>query len=636
MQCFHRVMAFLLRQFVTKLLLMLLAISSYAEDLPQVLEKLEPLQEIGALSLSELNQIRPYRTKLSQYSEDLQMRALIVLIEAELYAGNLKLIPSIIAELRSIPSLSNDPAKKLYGDFIEVKLNYRNGLNETVNQAMNQVIAEVKKHELQRLLFDCYLEKAWNYLTFNNLQLTMINVQLANQVRVKYLSKKASVRVNDYYYSQIKWSTAKIHEAMGDYEKAVENLEALMVIDQRVGNSYDSYVSMAFLAMQYRHLKDYDKAELLLNKVVDNMLSHGFEVHYSILLSYIGLANIALDRGQIGTAEMYVERLTKYVDVSSFVGIRLRYKMLLARLYLSTGRYQASLTELDNMNIKTDKTIPSELAIRALGLMAKAYVGLSNYVGAYQASILQRTVSNKNNNIAKVIAAAVAREQYNYEMTALSNSVLRKENDLIAANLNSSQLQVSQAKLRLMMAVLVALIFLVFTVIQFRHRGVLKKMANIDCLTGVLNRRAIFEQGNALIKEDKPLVVVLLDLDHFKSINDKFGHVAGDEVLREVARRARSVASGVGYFGRIGGEEFVFIFPNMDSSTAVEICQDFNQEIKHASYPCSIVVTASVGVAVKDSETDFSNLVEKADQFMYLAKQQGRDCVRCEDQLSVA
>lgn len=636
MQCFHRVVAFLLRWFVTKLLLMLFVTSSHAASLTQVLAKLEPLQEVGALSLTDLQQIRPYRPELSKYPHALQMRALVVLIEAELYAGNLERIPSILAQLRSVPGISKHPDKKLYGDLVEVKLSYRNGLNKAADRAMDKVISQAKNHQLQRILFECYIEKAWNFLTFNDLQSTMKNVQLANQVRVKYLLKESTQRVDDYYYSQIKWSTAKIHEAMGDYKKAAENLEELMIIDQGVGNSYDSYIAMAFLAMQYRHLKDFDKAELLLNRVVENMLGHGFEVHYSILLSYIGLANIALDRGYMTVAESYIKRLQKNVDENSFVNIQLRYKVLLSRFYLANNKYRDALQELKSLNVQTDKTIPSELAVRALGLMAKAYAGIPDYTRAYQTGVVQRQMSNKNNNIAKIISAAVAREQYDYELTVVTNGALRKENELIAANLKSSQLEVSQAQLRLLLAVLVAFIFLVFTVFQFRHRSALKEMANIDGLTGALNRRAIFEYGNALMKENNPLVVVLLDLDHFKSINDEFGHIAGDEVLREVARRARSVASGTGHFGRIGGEEFVFVLPNIDSNRAFEICRDFAQEIKDVRYSFNAVVTASVGVAVKNSETDFSNLVEKADQAMYLAKQQGRDCVRCEDQLGVA
>lgn len=155
--------------------------------------------------------------------------------------------------------------------------------------------------------------------------------------------------------------------------------------------------------------------------------------------------------------------------------------------------------------------------------------------------------------------------------------------------------------------------------------------AATDPLTGVANRRFLFEAGagasRAAARDGRPLSAILLDLDHFKRINDAHGHAAGDAVLREVARRARQLLRERDILGRYGGEEFAAILPGADAALAAAIAERLRERI--ASEPVEgIAVSASLGVAQADPrEPALEGLFRRADAALYEAKRGGRNRV---------
>jgi len=167
-------------------------------------------------------------------------------------------------------------------------------------------------------------------------------------------------------------------------------------------------------------------------------------------------------------------------------------------------------------------------------------------------------------------------------------------------------------------------------------REALRELATHDPLTGLCNRSAIAEKlDNELMRvrrEDSSLGVVMFDLDHFKSINDTYGHPAGDAVLRETARTVRSVIRSYDSAARYGGEEFLVILPGCDKVTAVSHAERLRKAISRTivmTEEQEIQFTASFGVAIagRDWEADFSGLVKAADEALYRAKRAGRNRV---------
>jgi diguanylate cyclase (GGDEF)-like protein len=163
----------------------------------------------------------------------------------------------------------------------------------------------------------------------------------------------------------------------------------------------------------------------------------------------------------------------------------------------------------------------------------------------------------------------------------------------------------------------------------------LQHLAVTDSLTGLLNRGAILATlGNEAVaarKRNVSLCVAIVDLDHFKRINDTLGHLAGDEVLREAARRLASAVRTSDFVGRYGGEEFLVIFRDIQNEFGRERCEAIRQSI--CSLPIrfgrhELSITASIGVAWSRGDIEAEDtLVAIADRALYVAKEKGRNCV---------
>ncbi|PBB21085.1 GGDEF domain-containing protein [Mesorhizobium sp. WSM4313] len=162
----------------------------------------------------------------------------------------------------------------------------------------------------------------------------------------------------------------------------------------------------------------------------------------------------------------------------------------------------------------------------------------------------------------------------------------------------------------------------------------LEQAALTDSLTGMQNRRyfddALREYLHEFRRIDRPVGLMILDLDHFKQVNDTHGHDVGDEVLRAVATCLRGMTRYHDVVARLGGEEFAVVTPNMD----VELLARFAERIRKAVANMSIMsgnvrlkVTTSVGLAVWDHKESAEDFYRRADRQLYEAKKQGRNRV---------
>ena len=159
----------------------------------------------------------------------------------------------------------------------------------------------------------------------------------------------------------------------------------------------------------------------------------------------------------------------------------------------------------------------------------------------------------------------------------------------------------------------------------------LKELNEKDSLTGVFSRRAILDQADELISGTARLSLAVLDLDNFKEINDSYGHSVGDEVLVWVAERMTGCLRTGDAVGRLGGEEFVILFPGAGSEAATRAGERIRRAISDSSIATAagrVRVTASVGIATQRSGDQISStLLGRADQQMYAAKAAGRNRV---------
>lgn len=180
--------------------------------------------------------------------------------------------------------------------------------------------------------------------------------------------------------------------------------------------------------------------------------------------------------------------------------------------------------------------------------------------------------------------------------------------------------------------------FLAGDSIESQYHETVYSMMTKDGLTNVFNKRYLvdviareFERSRT---HKRPFSLVMMDIDFFKKFNDTYGHLAGDEVLQEFARRIAAECTTDQIFGRFGGEEFTLLMFETEKSKAAEFAELIRQKICESPFECSaghLDVAASFGVAGLDAKKHavYTDILEDADQQLYLAKENGRNQVYC-------
>jgi diguanylate cyclase (GGDEF)-like protein len=166
---------------------------------------------------------------------------------------------------------------------------------------------------------------------------------------------------------------------------------------------------------------------------------------------------------------------------------------------------------------------------------------------------------------------------------------------------------------------------------EYRHRTA----AMVDPLTSLANRRSFLQVGNELMKQHAsdpcPTAGLLIDLDHFKSINDRFGHAIGDRVLQVFADAVRANLRSCDLIGRLGGEEFAAVLYNIGSDKALGLAERIRTKFAEAAVEVDgrrVGATVSIGVVInQDGPLDVSEMLAQADQALYHAKERGRNRV---------
>lgn len=172
--------------------------------------------------------------------------------------------------------------------------------------------------------------------------------------------------------------------------------------------------------------------------------------------------------------------------------------------------------------------------------------------------------------------------------------------------------------------------------IEAEYHEEIYRLAIIDGLTDIPNKRYLMEFLNRELarsgRYQRPLSLLVFDIDHFKLINDSYGHLCGDNVLRELAGRLKGVIRAEELFARYGGEEFIMVFPETTINDALVVAERVREMV--AQHPFhfdkeSLPVTISIGVAGTLGEIiDPIELIHRADEQLYAAKNAGRNCVR--------
>lgn len=465
---------------------------------------------------------------------------------------------------------------------------------------------------------------------------------------------------------------AEYRSTMGDQPAALFDLsESARVLERANIDATPARLELQ-RATAYRRMGDFTQAQQALRRYQQAIQAHG---DWTLQYAYLIEKNYqSLDAGRpdesLQSIAQIMALLQKHGRTEQIDGLRLQR----AQAYIALQRYADALADLEKFDASprlNDDKINAALAALARG---QAQAGLHQHDDAVVSYSLAERLLQADDNpryLSWLYQAradsqqalgddAAALADYKRYM-ALSESLqanrsvqqeaLRRMQEKLSAGARENAFllresrnyqQQRDALLRarrwqtgalILGGLLIALLGYVIRE-QTAHSRRLRALADHDALTGVASRRNVLAQGQRAVQQarrsQQPLSLLVLDIDHFKAVNDTYGHPFGDVVLAELANACRSVLRSSDIFGRIGGEEFLVLCPNTPPDGALVLAERLRQAVQGMRFAQApdVRVTTSIGVSAwQRDEASLQAAIARADTALYRAKQNGRNRV---------
>jgi diguanylate cyclase (GGDEF)-like protein len=354
----------------------------------------------------------------------------------------------------------------------------------------------------------------------------------------------------------------------------------------------------------------------------------------------IATGELALSQAQLGQPGQALARNAEAIRALAQVHSPLKLVQLQidrAQLLLQLKRPGEALPLIDLARPVALQSDLLDLRVQFHRVAAGVLAALGSFDSAYQESERGQEAQRRRTDQLVTRQLAAQRGRLESELLTRENSHLKNEAD-------ASQRALEQARraARLQdVAIGLAVLFVLGSAFAlWRQRALLQRiarMAETDPLTGVPNRRHVLELGqrlmNRCVQDGRSYSMLLLDLDGFKQVNDRFGHAAGDAALCAVSRTLRQNLRPDDHLGRYGGEEFAVLLPGADAVEAAAVAERLRAAVAALQpdwAPGASPLTLSGGIAIATAErSDFSQLLVRADQALYRAKNAGRNRIEC-------
>ena len=416
---------------------------------------------------------------------------------------------------------------------------------------------------------------------------------------------------------------AGLYSRVGDYQQARDYFEASLLIQREKGLTRDEVVTRYNLGRVLEKLKDWNAAEHSFNEVLRLSRQIGYVRGEAYALR--GLAQVQNARGNHLDAFSLLDRAAQQQGETT--DEMLRGQILLQRGVALRGlqRPHDSIETLQSaLGVFVTADSVGDIAV-ARAELARALAATGNWKGAYEQHVQYMTAND-----------ALLQRQLDQRYAGLT-AAKDKENALLQQRQSATMHALNQEKraTRLQEAVILLVVALaaVLATLAWRSRRTslaMRTLAMTDELTGVPNRRQVLARLERLLAAGHGCSVLIVDIDHFKSINDKYGHLVGDEILRAVSAALRSVAHEPIELGRLGGEEFLIASPEASEIAARRLAEHLLSRVRSldlARHVPGSHVTISIGLTVAAHGDTVAHLLRRADDALYSAKANGRDCV---------
>lgn len=423
---------------------------------------------------------------------------------------------------------------------------------------------------------------------------------------------------------------ANHYKRVGDTDEALRLLTGLLDGARSRGATFDAAIYVNGLAQVHHQRREWAQALEMFHSAramasaINDRSGQAYAEHG------IGHTLLRLDRP--GEALAHAQSELDLLGDGSDPVQSARASVLKAWALTAVGRVEEALHELDGIDAAVDAAKDDSLRAEWLRARADAQTRAGHWREAYASLTAFREFEARQHQQQLSQQSARLRMQFNREKDAAELKALR------AVNEQGQRLVRIQALTLVLIAALLGIAF-AFGVHKIRQARRLHRLAMLDELTGLPNRRAALarldDELRLARRLGRTLSVLMVDVDHFKHINDTHGHAVGDDVLRHLARTLGATLRARDHLGRLGGEEFLVVLPDTSVGHTERIAERMREAIADTPCPTSagpIDVTISVGVATAQAPDELpATLVERADEALYRAKRLGRNLVAMAD-----
>ena len=430
---------------------------------------------------------------------------------------------------------------------------------------------------------------------------------------------------------------ASLLRYIGDYTQALAFNQEDIDWDSAHGATLDLSVARFLRA---RILLAMGKSEQAIEQLhLARVISVALKDQQGVAFADQALCRAHIERGELNIARDQCRSALQTFTESQSPDMIKSTQLLLARVDFAQKHVERAGATLEAVLDQGGSDIAAHEQMEAYALRAQVNASLQDYPQAYRDlnTYLERYRAANDTESRRQVAALTA--QLESDRAVERNATLQHELALSNERSRVQALQLRWTRIATVVGAGIIGLLSYLLVINRRYRRLLVLQANQDALTGLPNRRFTTERLAAHLHEaaasGHPLTVALLDFDHFKQINDRYGHACGDFVLREFARLSRSVLRAHDTLGRWGGEEFLLILPDCrldDAYRSVERLRKLVEDLRLPGAPPDTRVSMSAGLATQiTARVSPEELVASADAALYDAKSGGRDLARIAD-----
>ncbi|MBW4051180.1 MAG: GGDEF domain-containing protein [Proteobacteria bacterium] len=423
---------------------------------------------------------------------------------------------------------------------------------------------------------------------------------------------------------------------VGDFQQSLTLAQEKIAWDAAHGDAQAVSVSTYLEGEDLNAMREFRAAIAAFERARGISVSLGD--HQGVAFSDIRICQSLIELHQYGPARPRCENAARIFAASRSTDMLKETQEHLAEIALHDGRAQQALGILDHV-LDHDGADMAPLRVNiAYRTRARAYAAAHNYHPAYL-DLEEYLRRYRAENLARRMRLQqTVKERALAQEEIARNAVLEHQLTLTRQRETRQTETLRWAAAAGTAGVLVIALLSYILITNLRHRRDLLRLATEDHLTGMPNRGRTLELAAAALQaaaeQRRPLTVAVMDLDHFKAINDRCGHATGDHVLREFARVSRGSLRATDILGRLGGEEFLLVLPDTTLDAALASVERLRVLALAIQVPCAdeemrMRVTFSAGLATTaHGARSLDEIIARADAALYEAKNEGRDLVR--------